>query len=193
METKEKLEFDAKDHIYRFGGVVVPSVTTILAGTGFIDTKWSNDAAMQRGSDVHALCQFYDEGDYSEAEADRLGLKGYVDAYIKFLAETRFEIRDIERPLYHEVLRYAGTPDRVGVMNGNFTVVDLKTGVPARWHGYQLGAYAMLVDPIAHASMFRYSLYLAADGTYKMERFTYKNDAKVFTAALTVFRAQEKE
>ena len=167
----------------------LPRVTGVLKDTGFIDTRWFNEFYANRGSMVHKACQFHDEGTLDRDSLDE-HQRGCLAAYEKFLSDTGMIFSEIEQTRIHEVLRYVGTPDRVGWCQAwGKTIVDIKGGVPMKWHRYQLGAYAMLVDPISPENCSRVSVYLSPKGKYKMSRFEDNNDTAVFAAALTVYRA----
>lgn len=177
-----------RNHIYRMDGLVIPSVTQVLVRTGFVDGSWHTENAKTRGSHVHLAAVFYDHGTLDE-ETLHPTLKGYVDAYKKFRAEIGFLPTTIEKPMAHPVLRYAGTPDRIGQWGIGQAILDIKTGVPAPWHRYQLSAYAMLADNIEFYRFARMSLYLRPDGTFSLVKHTDRDDAKIWLAALTVFNA----
>jgi hypothetical protein len=65
-----------------------------------------------------------------------------VEAYKR--ATARFEWLHIERMTVNDELQVAGTPDRIALVDGQPTVVDLKTGT-SLWpgsHAMQMGVYA---------------------------------------------------
>lgn len=81
---------------------------------------------IDRGQDVDVLPQVADD----------------VEAYRQ--ATATFQWLHIERMTVHDALQVAGTPDRIAVVDGRPTVVDLKTG-SSLWpasHAMQLGVYA---------------------------------------------------
>ena len=185
------LIFDALDHSYKVDGESLPSVTGILERTGFIDKDWFTAYSATRGTYTHRACYLYEAGTLDEAELDP-ALVGYLNAYKRFLQETHWTSEVMEKPDYHQVLRYAGTPDRVGLMPGRKSILDIKTGVPSEWHRFQTAGYSMILDPIDYNRFARFSLYLKSDGSYKLARYDDRNDSKIFLAALTVYNAQRR-
>ena len=114
---------------YRVAGVRVPSVTEVLelCGMSTFDQVPENrlERARQRGKDVHSWCEAIDRGWIDEEEPD-LRIASQVDAYRRFKQETGFKPVEIEVPRVCETWLYAGTVDRIGILNGSVGVVDLK-------------------------------------------------------------------
>ena len=174
--------FDAARHRYTLDGVRLPSVTEILRAAGMVpDLYGVTDWHLDRGSQVHAATALWDADDLDETCLDA-AIRGRLDAWKAFRAATSadFQILETETPRHHPLLRYAGTPDRVGVWRGRPAVVDLKCGKPEPFHGVQLAGYSMLT-----AAVERLAVYLADDGTFKVVTHTDRTDAAVFTAAVT--------
>jgi len=105
----------------------VPSVTEILApltagkypaNTGVIQQ------AAARGTRIHELCQLFDlDGMPGEWEADAMP---YVQAWANFCRDYNPTWLWIEKPMCAGGA-FAGTMDRLGMIDGKFTVVDIKT------------------------------------------------------------------
>lgn len=157
--------FDPKEHIYRLDGVVLPSVTQILEDVGFINSDFYTEEARVRGQRVHLLCQFFDEGDYSVGEARQFNLDGYVESWRKLKERMAFKILEIEKPGYHPILKYAGTPDRVAILGNRGCVLDFKTGDEEFWHPYQSAAYDAMLPPVASGLRKRMGIHLHSDGS----------------------------
>lgn len=121
------LDFDPTTHTYTFDGKVVPSVTELLAP--LTAGKYPPNAgviqqAAARGTRIHELCEFYDlDAMPEEFEAD---LVPYVQAWANFNRDYAPRWLHIEKPLCAGGL-FAGTLDRLGEIDGKFTVVDIKT------------------------------------------------------------------
>lgn len=179
------LTFDEASHTYQFNGQVVPGVTSILSPL----TDFSRvppavlEAASQFGKAVHRACELDDLGELDEAALDP-ALKPYLQAWRKFSAEHQVQWDVIEEPVYHITMRYAGTPDRFGLVNGVRTVVDIKSTAqlyPAV--GPQLAAYAnALLEPFA----IRMAVQLKADGTYVAKAYKDPTDWPMFASLLTL-------
>lgn len=185
------LTFHPERHAYTWDGIPVPSVTQVLRGAALMDVRIHNTEAMDRGKDVHAACEFYDQRDLNW-DTVRPELVGYVRGWEAFLADCQFKIVDIERMVFNPTYRYAGTLDRTGsgILGGaarQKVLLDLKTGSPARWHALQLAAYALALEPRSPDSWYRVGCYLSDDGGYMLRGYEDDQDFDVFLAATTVF------
>lgn len=122
--------FDEATHTYTLDGVVIPSVTEICAPItcGKYPPVGAVQQAAARGSRVHELCALYDMDTLpDEIESD---LVGYVKAWAAFCRDYKPVWQYIERPLHGEIdagQPFAGTLDRIGVIDGFNRVVDIKT------------------------------------------------------------------
>jgi hypothetical protein len=175
------LQFDAETHTYTLDGSALPSVTYILREAGLIGEWSSNTGPMTVGSYAHRLTEYDDKGELDADSVDP-SLVGYLDAWRRFRTESGIEIVAIEKRVFHAAYRYAGTVDRVVAWNGLRSVIDIKTGSPAPWHALQTAAYANCETGIVH----RASVYLSADGKYKVSEHESIDDFSVFVSALTL-------
>lgn len=182
----ETPEFDEATHTYRIAGRVVPGVTSILSTCGLIDATWFNEAARWRGTAVHRACQFDDEGDLS-LESVSCEIQPYLEAWRSFKANCQWASLEIEKPFWSPE-GFCGTPDRVGVLGGRPTTLDIKTSVNAYpWVGLQLAGYSLLASERLGASagfIQRVAVCLRPDGDYNLTRFTDRRDIEVFRAAV---------
>lgn len=145
-----------------------PRVTQVLSATGISDfSKIRNaDFYLQRGQDIHLICESIDKGEsdwWSDGD-----LAGYANAYQLFKKETGFIPELIEHPVFNEVRKYRGTLDRTGRFPNRKrkAIVDIKSGVVADWTRLQTIAYAnCLPNP---EEFERYGLSLAGNGKYKL-------------------------
>lgn len=140
------LTFDAEKHEYRFGGVVIPSVTQIMTGIGLYDLSHVPERVLResadRGTIVHCCIEWYEKGILDESSIDP-ELRGYFESYLrmkdaKLLPEHPSAI---EEQLFSAKYGYAGTLDQ---MYEDDWINDLKTGVRDPGHGIQLSAYWLL-------------------------------------------------
>lgn len=179
------LTFDAATHTYYFNGQIVPGVTTVLQPLSNFDAVPPHvlQAASDFGTAVHLACELDDLGELDEAS---LGdpLVPYLKAWRKFSAEHNVVWEKIEHQVYHGTMRFAGTLDRFGLVNGKRTVVDIKSSVQLYPSvGPQLAAYAnALTEPFAD----RMAVQLKADGTYVAKAYTEPSDWPVFCSLLTL-------
>lgn len=189
-----ELRFDPVGHVYTVGAQRVPSVTQILAP--LVDYSQVPRAVLERarqlGQAVHRMTELYDLDDLDMDDlADEL--RPYLTAWIKFRAETGFVPETIEKRLYHPALRFAGTPDRSGLINRRRAVIDIKKMLylgPVI--GLQLAAYEELFEKNGTHVEDRYALGLRADGTYRLQPYTDKSDWPVFLSLLTTRNWKEK-
>ena len=171
-----ELEFIEKEHKYiDQEGNVIPGVTDILSmltgdGVAKINPAVLEHAA-ERGTLVHEWCQMYD---YECAEEQVPSeLEPYCHAYMDFVRDYRPQWHGIEQVIYCDAMQtgrgYAGTLDRIGMIAGKMSVVDIKTIASPTKMNYisvccQTAAYAWATQPLAK----RYALYLKPDGKYRL-------------------------
>lgn len=179
MIDLSQLHLNAATHTYTWNGQVVPGVTSILARLGYLEhvPMQTLQAAMDRGTRVHKACELDDHGDLDEDEA--ADVMGYVRAWRQWQEDHAASWMHIERPIYHDTLRYAGTPDRCGrwarpIKGWPRTVlVDLKSGP---WHPIMDAQLAAYFEGCKQALNFvaddRIVVQLSADGTYKIHERT---------------------
>jgi hypothetical protein len=188
------LTFDEPTHTYRWKGAVVPSVTQLLHHLySFAHVSPEQmEAAQLRGSDVHLMCQYHDE-DRLDIDQFTPEVRAYLPAWVRFLHENRPIWTHIEQPLYQPLFGYAGTPDRVGVLEGwklaEPAPFDIKSGAEHPLHDLQLAGYAGLVPALPVGpltSARRFTIYLRPNGTYKLHEHTSPKDWPTFLSLATI-------
>lgn len=200
------VDFDSSNHSYRLDGAPLPSVTQILGAVG-LSTDWDRmppavraaaEAKREIGSAVHEACALCDAGSLSWGSLDD-AVFGYVEAWERYVRQRGIvEWLLVETPLAHPVLRYAGTPDRVGrTLAGELVLVDVKCGDPDDAGGqFQTAGYALLVEQAGIATvrvLQRECVQLFPAGTFALSPYRdYRNDTAVFKAAVTVAHAQPR-
>jgi hypothetical protein len=168
-----------------------PRVTKVLELTGISDFSKIRNAEfyLQRGGDIHMICESIDKGEpdyWSGSDLD-----GYAKAWIAFKAETLFVPDLIEHPVYHDLRRYKGTLDRTGKFpTAKKVLIDIKSGIVADWTALQTGAYAAtFVDGDEYE---RYGVSLSATGKWKMTQFKdYRTDSNFFFSLVASLYAKE--
>jgi hypothetical protein len=198
------LSFDEETHVYRLDGRELVSVTSAIREAGLMpDEHWFTKQARRRGSAVHTACWYDDEGDLDPSSVAP-EIRGYLDAWRKFKHESHWgrlntdeDGRDMsakEQRLW-SIEGFAGTPDRVGELfttnpiAPDLTILDIKTGPPASWHGPQTAGYAIAWSErtgIALHRLRRAGVHLRADGTYRLHPHTDRADFGAFRAAVVV-------
>lgn len=182
------LVFNPADHTFTYGGLPVPSVTRILHHVMGTDTRWYTEESRKRGSAVHLFCQQIDEGWFDKAKVPA-ELWGYVQAYLGFVASSKWQPIIIEEPVYNPALRYAGIIDRFGILNGERVVIDLKTGYPTAVDPLQTAAYSMCLD---ERPAKRFNLYLRKNSTCKLEPRDDDDDYRTFEDAARIYHWREQ-
>jgi len=186
------LTFDESSHTYRWSGVPVPSVTQCLSKLhdfGMVP-KDVLQAACERGTIVHKLCEFHDQQDL---DAGSVGdYWPYLDAWIDFCNDYGAEWSGIEERHYSQRFGFAGTMDRRGRLRripANW-VIDVKTSAQAhRVWGMQLSAYRQLLfENVGSewAMARRGSVQLSKDGKYRFVEWSDPDDWRAFCALITL-------
>lgn len=208
-----RLKFYDEGHRYELDGEEIPSVSEI---SRFASREiYNNDIsqftlarACERGTAIHQASEQLDK----EGKCDISPLyTEYVNAYVQF--RNDFNITDylyIEKPFASEIMKYAGTLDRVYVIDENFAktvkkhckvdlaehigelaIIDLKSSsaVQKQLAQIQLPAYAFLIhENIPNAKVgFLGILHLKNNGKYKLMPF--ENDPMLFLACLTLHKS----
>jgi hypothetical protein len=179
------LQFDEEKHAYSWNGKPVPGVTSLLKHLHSFEGIPASvlEAACERGTAVHLATEYFDLGILDEESIDS-AIAGYVDAWRRFRAENDTVWSHVEAQCYHPLLRYAGTVDRVGTLNGDQWVLDIKTAVASHpvW-GVQTAAYSNALQmPTAR----RGTVQLRKDGTYRLVEWKGATDFSVFVSLITI-------
>jgi hypothetical protein len=183
-----QIQFNADRHEYSVNGVVYPSVTQVLKIAGLIDTTWFTDEARERGSYVAQATHMLDEGTLDESSLDP-ALVPYVEAWKKFLADSKAEVIASEYAVVNTTYGYAGTLDRWLILNRHDTIIDIKGGQPLPWHPIQTAAYAGCLK----THFQRGSVYLRDNGTYRLKMHNDENDRAVWMAALVIAKWKQSK
>ena len=172
--------FDEATHTYTLDGQKLPSVTEILAPitAGKYPPSGVVQQAAARGTRIHELCALYDMDALPEEFEGEL--VPYVQAWADFCRDYTPEWLYIEQPFYFDPgipkQRYAGTVDRVGIVDGRLVVVDIKTAQnldrPAKVAlACQLHAYRSLAEPCFPDVLLDgedFGVQLMKDGNYRI-------------------------
>lgn len=186
----DALHFDEATHTYTLAGIVRPSVTQVLGKLhdfGMVN-KEVLEAACQRGTYVHKLCEYHDLCDLDDSSVGEY--RGYLDAWIRFSADFQVKWDRIEHRMFSRRYGYAGTPDRRGWLKGlPYASLDIKTGKTLhRVCGMQGAAYRQLAaeeDP-KWLTARRGTVQLAADGTYKFLAWDDAADWPAFVSLINL-------
>lgn len=198
----EGLVFDPETHRYTFEGKPLPSVTRVLQ---VLERRFAPPQALefaaQRGTAVHEACELDDRDDLDEGTVDPI-IHPYLEGWRRFKEDVGFVPVEIELPVVNGRDGYAGTLDRVGLVNGKLAVLDIKSGAALPLAaGPQLAAYqeayawvvsAALVKRPADLPRRRYVVWLRDTGSYQLVRYDSPEDWGVFRSALNLWLWMEK-
>ena len=179
---KHLIEYDAEKHEYKIDGKVKPGVNAIIDGAGLRPPYRGAAKYGRRGKAVHLICQFYDEDRLDSFNPE---YEGYLESYKKFLELYKPFYFAIEQMQYSEKYDYCGTPDRVGFIEKQKAIIDLKSGVATPHDGVALYGYQLLQDKAEKYLL--YDLFLQKDRS--IPKLVLQNkpiDRNVFMAALTI-------
>jgi hypothetical protein len=172
-------------HRYWRDGVRVPGVTEILDGLGLIDTRWFTEESRRRGAAVHAAIHFYLERDLHWPSVDER-IRGYVEAAIAFLEDSKFEAVEVEKRVLHEgVPTFAGTLDVAGKFGGVETVADWKSGAFSAVTGMQIAAYDIALGGPKRRR--RIGVQIRDNGKYRKTDFDDRRDYQRFMSAADLY------
>ena len=166
------LDFNEAEHVYRLNGQVVPSVTQILSQRRlYLGNEWWTEEARARGTAAHIATQLYDEGDLDMGTLAP-EIAPYLDAWVQFLADSRFEVVMNEQKLASLTHGFAGTLDRFGRIDGKGVLVDIKTGQWQPAYALQLAGYHYLLTETGETPARYLCVSLRADGTYRTKELS---------------------
>lgn len=191
------LEFDAVDHRYFLDGEEVPSVSRIIAPLQDFSSVPADALAMKAalGTAIHRAAELDDIGDLDEESLDD-AVVPYLAAWRAFRADTGAEFLAIESRLYHPILRYAGTLDRLATLHrrgGSLWLLDIKSSSAIDpWVGVQLAAYRLLVEAAGRRVDSVGAVQLCPDGTYRLHTFGHPDDTRCFHGLLAVYHWRRK-
>lgn len=182
------LTFNEERHEYRFNGVIVPSVTQILAP--LVDYSKVPEAQMRAaqelGSMVHKTTELYDLGVLDEDDLDPI-LAQYLEGWKRFREDVGFVPDTVEKQMYHPLFQYCGTSDRTGTIRGRKAVLDIKKMMSlGPVIGLQLAAYQEMHNLEGAGIEARYALGLRPDGSYRLQEYADPTDLPAFMSLLTL-------
>lgn len=175
---------------------MILGVSQILKKSGLIDfsmiNPWILKKAQNRGKEIHSITEEHDRGNVSiPDDYDHHKYYPYLKAWVDFLDDYQVEIKEIEIKTYSRKFLYAGTIDRVLVIEDQkgdkeTCIVDIKCG--GKWPSYPLQlaayAYAYKEETKADEMLSRMCVYLTKEGTYKVDISPSHDDIYDFLAAL---------
>lgn len=184
---------------YEINGQLYTSVTTALSvirkplletwrgDLGNEEADRLRDEAAVLGRQIHACCHEVVKGGLAYPHP-------LVDAFEEWFQATVKEVILAETPTWHDLYRYAGTPDLVAVLKGDRavpTMIDIKT-TGAIWPdmGLQLAAYQEALKTHGIKTKRRLIVHLdkkAANPVARVKEFNDEQDFNMFLYALSLY------
>ena len=186
----DQIEFTHEGHKYTVNGEDYPSLHEILEAPNLMNTRFYRPEHANRGIVVHELTALLDRGLITLEDIDP-EYQGYCEGWLQFKDDYKPEIIDIEKPVAHKIYKYACTPDRTGIINNKNAIIDIKSGLPEKWHGAQLVAQAIATG-LTDATL--YGVYLNKTGKYKKYKpltYKYRDHYNAWMAALTIYQYKQ--
>ena len=179
------LKFNSSKHEYTYGQKRLCSVSEVLdysLGKFFS----SNERLKDLGTDFHRITRDYDNGIESECPEEQ---KERLIQYKKFLVVYQPKYLTIEQPVMDLDNGYAGTPDRVAIINNKCVILDLKrsSSVDKRY-AYQTAAYKKLVEKSYSIKVDERWCVMITDKKFKIEPYRNEMDVVVFTQMLINYK-----
>lgn len=189
-----ELHFNPETHTYTVDGTVIPCVSDIIAILGKPipeELEAVFEAAAERGTALHKVLEEYLTGNYKYRYPAEYG--AYVGGIRLFLMEHFIEPYNIEQPIYNEKLNYAGTPDLVGMFDGELSIIDYKfvSQVDKLKVKAQLNAYRLAYESIGVAIEKLYAVQFLPTGAYRL--YPVAVDNTEFTACHALYQAGQRK
>lgn len=186
------LEFVDEPHEYYLDGSLIPNVTRIIEAGWLVDYSHSTLYALERGRIAHLAIHYDLEGDLDVEDPDSCPPLAvpYVLGARAALAHMGGATLVSERRVVSRKLRYAGTLDWVGLINGRIALVDWFTGLePPPSKAIQTAAYdRALEEETGIRVQDRYVIGLNDQGEFNpVGPLTGWNDFNLFMAALSLW------
>lgn len=196
-----ELSFDHDTHTYYLDGRAIPSVTQLTDIYSVLPVQEGDcleltmEAAAERGTILHAYLEhrlWGGERDSFELPND---LDGHADGVDLFLAEHTLDPYLTETPMWGEAdgVRFAGTPDYVGLFDGVLSVLDWKfvSQVQKTKVGAQLSGYLSLCMSGDWFPEKLWCVQFLPDGAYRL--YPAGTLADSFYLCLSVWKEKHKK
>lgn len=179
------LTFDSVKHEYSVDGVVIPSVTQIVNRV-IPRQHYAEEWYLRRGEMVHRAIALLLSGMLDESTLDPR-ISGHVAAAKKAIQEhipsaIMSADAEIECRNYHQIMRYAGTPD----LYYHGQLWDWKCGNDPQTE-IQLGGYVALIEMRKLDVIKCVAVVLDEAGTYSMTHYKPARCKALFMAAYTLY------
>ena len=183
--------FDPIEHRYFLENRELLGLTAILKAAGFYNFEFVNDHdlefARRRGTAVHLATAFSDRGTLNEGSIHP-EIAPYLTAWRRFRGEVKTEMLHVENPIYSKRWRFACTPDRIVIVNGKLSVLEIKASeyLSAAYQLQTQGQQIAAEDFYKEKVKSRFTVRLFDNGTYRLEEYKEAADKARFMACLTI-------
>lgn len=188
------IRFNKEEHLYYLEDkTTVPSVTQIIKNAGLINYSNVPDyilkRAATRGTAVHEACELFDKKiDKFTTYLSIPLLEPYIKAWISFVRQFSPDFMEIESIVYSEKHNFAGTLDRVCMMDNVLWIIDIKTGAEKDYHRLQTAGYSIAFKKYDCVEIFRACVYLSKDGGFQLNCHLNDDDINEFLDLTNQFK-----
>lgn len=178
------------DHRYFLCGREIPGNTAVLRASGY-GHDFGTEQDLARGKAAHLATRYFDEGGVEWTTLDRR-LEGYVAGWAAFRRISGFVPRMIEVALVCNRHDFATRPDRVGLLNGRWALVQIKTGGLDPSVGLQTAGEQLAVEERLKRAVERFVVVLPGNGWFSLHHLTSRGDRPAFLAALATWNRRRQ-
>ncbi|WP_278941172.1 hypothetical protein [Anaerotruncus colihominis] len=186
------LEFDDSTHTYRLDGLVIPSVTSVMAPLS--KAKYAGisertlDKAADKGTAIHNSIENWIKFGIEDIPPEHIG---YFEAFRMWWDEFTPVVVGSEIRIFHNLMQYGGTADLIAYIAGELTLVDYKSTyvISDMTCGVQLEGYTQALKSMGVPIQRKRILHLKKDGRYDFREYPMNDIARwrVFGALKTVY------
>lgn len=194
-----RLLFFDESHTYKLDNEILPSVSEVVR---FISrevygdvNQYTLDMAADRGTKIHKATEVLDKYGTVECEEE---FTNYVMAYIQWRKDNNIKeenIVEVEKSYGDAELGYAGTIDRILLVNDEYWLVDIKSSSSPqkRLWGACLNGYKQLWEKQNEGKKITrmFDLQVKKDGTYS--EVEIEDNPAVFNACLTLHKEMKSK
>lgn len=192
IPSVEGLEFEDETHTYTLNGIVIPSVSQVIAPLS--NAKYSGISertlakAADKGTTVHNSIENWIKFGIEDIPPEHIG---YFEAFRKWWDSCNPNPVGSEARICHRIMQYGGTVDFVGYIDNELTLIDYKSTytISDMTCGVQLEAYSQALKSMGISVQRKKILHLKKDGKFELREYPV-NDAvrwRVFGALKTVY------
>jgi hypothetical protein len=178
--------FRAVDHTYITpAGRVLGGITGLLKNVGCLyEIEEMPLLDPSKGNRIHEAIDMFLRNVDTPENLLPIEERGFLLAVMKATSELGLDIQGTEMPVGNEAMGYATKVDALAKWRGKLACINWKTSIKVyRFYAIQsaLEALCFSPDPVE-----RLGIHLQADGKYRVQHYTDRNDFVVAKAAVAV-------